>query len=113
MHNAGTRLAFHGGQEITHIRILAQAPPERCRAYPGRVGRTSRGGARTISNLERGIKRAPYRDTVRRLADALGLSGEDLTQFVTSARRPLKHSSRGNRMGSKAASSARCRQLIW
>ncbi len=55
-------------------------------------------GARTISNLERGINRAPYRDTVRRLADALGLSGEDLTQLAASARRPLKHSSRGGRM---------------
>ena len=55
-------------------------------------------GARTISNLERGINRTPYRATVRRLADALGLSGEDLTQFVSSARRPLKHSSSGGRM---------------
>src|ERR687889_2837919 len=57
-------------------------------------------GARTISNLERGISRAPYRATVRRLADALGLSGEDLTQFAASARCPLnlKHSSSGGRM---------------
>src|SRR5687768_9983991 len=35
-------------------------------------------GSRTISNLERGINRAPYRATDRRLADALGLSSEDL-----------------------------------
>jgi len=45
-------------------------------------------GARTISNLERVINRSPYRDTVRRLADALGLSGKDLTQLAASARRP-------------------------
>ena len=55
-------------------------------------------GERTISNLERGISKAPYRATVRRLADALGLSGEDLTQFAASARHPLKHSSSGSRM---------------
>lgn len=55
-------------------------------------------GERTISNLERGINRAPYRATVRRLADALGLFGEDLTQFVASARCPPKHSSSGGRM---------------
>ena len=42
-------------------------------------------GVRTISNLERGINRPPYRATVRRLADTLGLSGEDLAQLAASA----------------------------
>ncbi len=55
-------------------------------------------GLRTISNLERGINRAPYRATVRRLADALGLSGGDLTRLATSARRPPKVSPSGGRM---------------
>jgi len=55
-------------------------------------------GLRTISNLERGINRAPYRATVRRLADALGLSGGDLTRLATSARRPPKVSPRDGRM---------------
>ena len=55
-------------------------------------------GARTISNLERGISRSPYRSTVRRLADALGLSGEDLAQFAASGPLDLKHSSSGGRM---------------
>ncbi len=55
-------------------------------------------GTRTISNLERGINKAPYRATVRRLADALGLSDEDLTRFAASARRPPKHPSDGSRM---------------
>ena len=32
---------------------------------------------RGISNLERGVRRTPYLDTVRRLADALDLMGED------------------------------------
>src|SRR5215471_14361018 len=33
--------------------------------------------ARTISAYERGIREAPYRDTVRQLANALGLSPRD------------------------------------
>jgi transcriptional regulator with XRE-family HTH domain len=62
------------------------------------LARRARLGARTISNLERGINRAPYRATVRRLADDLGLSGEDLAQLAASARRPLQNSSSGGRM---------------
>lgn len=96
MHNAG--ITFHDCEEIPHIRFLAQGPPGCCRAYPGRVGRASGGWARTISNLERGINRSPYRATVMRLADALGLSGEDLAQLAASARRPPKLSSSGGRM---------------
>jgi len=44
---------------------------------------------RTISNLERGRARWPYPDTVRRLADALGLPVEARVEFAAAAgRRP-------------------------
>jgi predicted ATPase/transcriptional regulator with XRE-family HTH domain len=44
--------------------------------------------ARAISDLERGVKRTPRRDTVQLLIEALGLSGEVRTAFVTAARGP-------------------------
>jgi tetratricopeptide (TPR) repeat protein/transcriptional regulator with XRE-family HTH domain len=44
--------------------------------------------ARAISDLERGVKRTPRRDTVQLLVEALGLSGEARTAFVTAAREP-------------------------
>src|SRR3712207_6259344 len=44
--------------------------------------------ARAISDLERGVKRTPRRDTVQLLVEALGLSGETRTAFVTAAREP-------------------------
>jgi tetratricopeptide (TPR) repeat protein/transcriptional regulator with XRE-family HTH domain len=44
--------------------------------------------ARAISDLERGVKRAPRRDTVQLLVEALGLWGEARTAFVTAAREP-------------------------
>src|SRR5215212_2985385 len=44
--------------------------------------------ARAISDLERGVKRTPRRDTVQLLVEALGLSGEVRTAFVTAAREP-------------------------
>jgi tetratricopeptide (TPR) repeat protein/transcriptional regulator with XRE-family HTH domain len=58
-------------------------------------------GARTISNLERGINKAPYPSTVRRLADALGLSGEVRTKLAASARSPVEQPSRGQRTAIK------------
>src|SRR5215218_5565868 len=44
--------------------------------------------ARAISDLERGVKRTPRRDTVQLLAEALELSGETRRAFVTAAREP-------------------------
>ena len=44
--------------------------------------------ARAISDLERGVKRTPRRDTVQLLLDALHLSGEARAAFVASAREP-------------------------
>src|SRR5215212_5088510 len=51
--------------------------------------------ARAISDLERGVKRTPRRDTVQMLVEALKLSGQMRTAFVTAAResaarRPLR-----------------------
>ena len=40
----------------------------------------------TISALERGISRSPYRATITSLADALALDGEDRTRFVAAVR---------------------------
>ena len=43
---------------------------------------------RAISDLERGVKRGPHRDTIARLADALGLDGEARAAFAAARRRP-------------------------
>ena len=43
-------------------------------------------GERTVSNLERGINRAPYSSTVRLLADALGLSNASRAELLAAAR---------------------------
>jgi predicted ATPase/DNA-binding XRE family transcriptional regulator len=42
--------------------------------------------ARTISDVERGLRTSIYRDTARRLTEALGLIGEDLARFERAAR---------------------------
>jgi peptide/nickel transport system substrate-binding protein len=41
---------------------------------------------RTISDMERGLRRAPYRDTVARLAEALALPPAERARFEASAR---------------------------
>lgn len=48
----------------------------------------TRGGVavRTISDLERGVARRPHAETVRLLAAALGLAGEELAGFRAAAR---------------------------
>src|SRR5437764_13095409 len=44
-------------------------------------------GARGISDLERGVRRTPYRGTVQLLADALNPTQEEHSAFVQAARR--------------------------
>ena len=44
--------------------------------------------ARAVSALERGVRQAPYRETVRLLADALALSAADHAGFEEAVRRP-------------------------
>jgi len=43
---------------------------------------------RAISDLERGVRRSPHRDTVALLADALGLGAEERTLLLRAAARP-------------------------
>jgi transcriptional regulator with XRE-family HTH domain len=43
-------------------------------------------GARTISDLERGVSRAPRPDTLALLVEALGLSPEQRTELLVAAR---------------------------
>ncbi len=45
--------------------------------------------ARGISDLERGVRGHPYRETVRMLADALGLHGAERSAFAAAAPRSL------------------------
>ncbi|HKT39109.1 MAG TPA: BREX system ATP-binding domain-containing protein, partial [Ktedonobacterales bacterium] len=44
--------------------------------------------ARAISDLERGVKRVPRRDTLQLLVEALELSGDARTAFIATARAP-------------------------
>src|ERR1043165_5443015 len=44
---------------------------------------------RTISNMERGRTRAPYRNSLHRLADALRLRDEARAEFIAAAGRRL------------------------
>ena len=50
------------------------------------LAEASRVAARTISDLERGVAVRPRSATVRLLAGALGLSGDDLAAFRAAAR---------------------------
>jgi tetratricopeptide (TPR) repeat protein/transcriptional regulator with XRE-family HTH domain len=51
-------------------------------------------GVRTISNLERGVNKAPHRSTVRRIAVALELSEVATVELAASARGPVEVPSR-------------------
>jgi predicted ATPase/DNA-binding XRE family transcriptional regulator len=51
--------------------------------YLAEIARVS---ANAISSLERGVRRAPHRDTVSLLASALGLTGRDREDFEQSAK---------------------------
>ncbi|HEX6509492.1 MAG TPA: helix-turn-helix domain-containing protein, partial [Chloroflexota bacterium] len=50
------------------------------------LAEAARLSARAISDLERGVRRTPYRDTVQQLADALALSAEDRASLSAAAR---------------------------
>src|SRR5262245_64442010 len=55
--------------------------------------------ARAVSDLERGLARAPHRDTLARLSDALGLGGDEANALGASVERrrgpPARPSGRG------------------
>jgi DNA-binding XRE family transcriptional regulator len=63
---------------------------QRCRQVTGltqeELAERTQLSVRTIGNLERGAVQKPRRDTVRRLAGALGLSGENADHFHAIAR---------------------------
>jgi predicted ATPase/DNA-binding XRE family transcriptional regulator len=74
----GTRLRYHRRDAGLTQAELAE-----------RAGLSVRG----ISDLERGARRAPYQETVTRLADALGLADEERAAFLAAARRVVRRSS--------------------
>jgi predicted ATPase/DNA-binding CsgD family transcriptional regulator len=63
-----TRKAPTFGELLRHHRIAAGLTQDELAQRAGL-------SARAVSDLERGLHRAPHRDTMRRLADALGLCG--------------------------------------
>src|SRR5262249_34894412 len=62
-----------------------------------------------ISELERGLKRAPHHDTVRRLADALALTDSERAALMAAARG--RASAGGGRESSPATPPASSRQI--
>jgi branched-chain amino acid transport system substrate-binding protein len=69
------------GQLLKQHRIAADLTQE---ALAERAGLA----ARTISDMERGLRSAPYRDTLSRLIQALQLSAAEQAEFEAAARRP-------------------------
>jgi predicted ATPase/transcriptional regulator with XRE-family HTH domain len=55
-------------------------------ALAERAGLSTRG----ISDLERGVRTQPYRETLRQLVVALGIGGEDRVAFLRAARGPAR-----------------------
>src|SRR6185312_8052857 len=69
------------GDLLRRLRILAGMSQEELAARASL-------SARAISDLERGVKRAPRRDTIQLLVEALQLSGDERAAFITAAREP-------------------------
>jgi hypothetical protein len=58
----------------------------RCPNYSLRHSAACCGRCARLPGLERGVSQCPHRDTARRLAAALGLSGDELARFEDAAR---------------------------
>ena len=69
------------GDLLRRHRIFASMSQEELAARAGL-------SARAISDLERGVKRTPRRNTLRLLVEALQLTDEDRDSFITAAREP-------------------------
>jgi predicted ATPase/transcriptional regulator with XRE-family HTH domain len=67
-------------QMLKHHRVAAGLTQE---ALAERAGLS----ARSISDMERGLRSAPYQDTIHKLAGALGLSAAERARFEAAARR--------------------------
>src|SRR5262245_10930594 len=66
-------------------------------ALAERAGMSPRG----ISDLERHVRKSPYRETATLLAEALGLSEADQSAFLLAARRPLSSATSHERKGDR------------
>src|SRR5207244_3212035 len=73
------RLGF--GEVLRGYRLAAGLTQER---LAERAGLSARG----VQDLERGVRQAPYAETLRRLAEALGLAEQDRATLQSAARRP-------------------------
>ena len=93
-----TRSAF--GPVLRRYRIVAELSQED-------LAERARIGVATVSALERGTRRAPHRDTVLRLAEALRLSADDRSELMAAAaarpQRPRIHRLEGIAAQSTAA----------
>ena len=72
------------GEVLRRYRVAARLTQEE---LAERAGLSVRG----LSDLERGTHRAPHRDTLRRLAEALSLDTGERTRLLAAARQPLAH----------------------
>jgi predicted ATPase/transcriptional regulator with XRE-family HTH domain len=82
----------HFGDLLRKHRIAANLTQE---ALAERAGLSARG----ISDLERGARSHPYRETLSMLVSALGLSGAERAAFIQAAKRPGKPSALGGESG--------------
>ena len=74
-----------GGAFGSHLRACRRAAGLSQQELAERAGLS----VRTIGNLERGASKWPYRDSLHRLADALGLRDEARAEFIAAAGRRL------------------------
>ncbi len=81
----GTRrpgMSEDGGAFGSHLRACRRAAGLSQQELAERAGLS----IRTIGNLERGASKWPYRDSLHRLADALGLRDEARAEFIAAGR---------------------------
>jgi len=89
----GGRAAF--GTLLRYFRVQADLSQEA-------LAERARMSAESISALERGARRSPYRETVRLLADALSLGADDRARFEAAAARPQRARANQSELNDKA-----------
>jgi tetratricopeptide (TPR) repeat protein/transcriptional regulator with XRE-family HTH domain len=77
------------GDVLRRYRLAAGLTQEELAAQAGL-------SARGLSDLERGARRAPRRETVQLIAEALQLSASERTQLEAAAHKRVAHTTRGN-----------------
>jgi transcriptional regulator with XRE-family HTH domain len=85
---SGSRREFDDSATVGVFGTVLRLHRQRLALSQEDLADATRGGvaARTISDLERGVARCPRSETVRLLAEALGLSGDELAAFRAAAR---------------------------